>query len=300
VSAVCRELGKREIYNPVVYLIKVTLVGNVFPSSPLTEVRYMKIVNPIIGLLIALPLSMIAETSHAAPKGKGKKKPVVEPTEAPSDEISSDSEAVAEEAGSETPVKGKKSKKAALNSSFNKRQNLKLEFLLDAIGFTPSPTFGAAVGYYFTPNQVISGRFGSAAGIISSMDEKILSVDLKSFWGNSFYTRVGFSKRDYDFSWDVYPTDDDGTISFETERLSAKTSSTGLELGLGNQWQWNSFSIGADWIGVYIPLSSSGTDEVVNEGNAVEAGIFTDVDDDVKYAKTTQLAFVRFYLGFAF
>ncbi|RYZ53851.1 MAG: hypothetical protein EOP07_17065 [Proteobacteria bacterium] len=262
----------------------------------------MKISSPVLALTVGLLLSNFTEASFAAPRPKTKKKAVVEKTDEPvvEESTAAEIEDTEAEASATSSTKKKKSKKADPNSSLSKRQNLKLELLLDAIGFTPSPTFGVSVGYFFTPNQIISGRYGSASGVISSMDEKILSIDLKSFWGNSFYTRAGFSKRDYDFSWDVYPSDGDGNISFETETLTAKTSSMGLELGLGNQWQWSSFTIGADWVGVYLPLSSSGTDEVVNKDGAVEAGLFSNVDDDVKYAKTTQMAFVRFYLGFAF
>lgn len=262
----------------------------------------MKISSSVLALTIGLLFANFTEISYAAPRPKTKKKAVVEKTEEPTVEESSAAEIEETEAetSSSTTTKKKKSKKIDSNSSQSKRQNLKLELLLDAIGFTPSPTFGVSAGYYFSPNQIISGRFGIASGVISSMDEKILSIDLKSFWGNSFYTRAGFSKRDYDFSWDVYPTDEEGNIGFETETLTAKTSSMGLELGLGNQWQWNSFTIGADWVGVYLPLTSSGTDEVVNESGAIEANLLTNVDDDVKYAKTTQLAFVRFYLGIAF
>ena len=182
-------------------------------------------------------------------------------------------------------------------SSEAKRESLKGEVLFDLVGFTPSPTSGIALGYYLKPRHILSVRYGEASGVLSNMDEKIYSVTIKSFWANSFYTNMGLSKRDYKYKWDAWNYDASGSISTSTQTKADRTS-LGFEFHIGNQWQWDSFTLGTDWIGMFIPTTTSGSNTAPSNSAASLESIFT--ASDWNYAKENQVAFLRFYLGWAF
>ena len=59
---------------------------------------------------------------------------------------------------------------------------------------------------------------------------------------------------------------------------------TGLGLKIGNQWQWDSFTMGCDWVGVSKSLA-------MLEQNG---------DKDADYPNATNVTLVNFYLGATF
>lgn len=91
-------------------------------------------------------------------------------------------------------------------------------------------------------------------GYVSNITEKgLLKVELasKKFFGNSFYTRAGVAYNK-------------GTMKGETQHWSysfkegySETyyeytldySALSIEADIGNQWQWDNFTLGVSWIG---------------------------------------------------
>ncbi len=77
------------------------------------------------------------------------------------------------------------------------------------------------------------------------------AVRYKSFLGNSFYWRVGPGLRQYQIK------DRLGSIFSDREELDSTGTvlSFGADVGIGNQWQFETFTLGCDWVGYYFPVS---------------------------------------------
>lgn len=81
-----------------------------------------------------------------------------------------------------------------------------------------------------------------------------LSVNAKKFVGNSFYIRPGLF-------YGNYKEENTRPEILEDERSSFRRSDLGVSFMIGNQWQWEAFSMGVDWFGVQygaLNLSKSG------------------------------------------
>lgn len=112
-------------------------------------------------------------------------------------------------------------------------------------------------------------------------------VHYKQFVGNSFYFNAGLDYRKIDYKYESYNNSNTETFIGE---------SSGISAAIGNQWVFNRFTIGCDWVGFFTPLS-------YNIYNKTYSGSYTekDVDSDAKnYVKRTQIMITRVYLGLVF
>lgn len=149
--------------------------------------------------------------------------------------------------------------------------------------------FELTKGTLWSESSLSSSRTGSTYDITTNS----LGVHYKKFTGNSFYYRIGGDYRtvnyDYQFVWTASPTD---TRHFKGTSLAAT-------FVIGNQWQWENFTLGCDWVGLTMPLTSS-----VSDRRVVSTDMDYDnkrVDDDIDlYTKNTSLNLLRFYLGASF
>ncbi len=175
-------------------------------------------------------------------------------------------------------------------------------------GFGPSLTSTIALqaGKYLDRNSVV--LLEATGGTLSTPDNAISSAktgssyDVKStsfgahfkqFNGNSFYYRAGvdFRKIKYDYKF-VYTTGPSDTRHFDGTSIAGNFQ-------IGNQWQWENFTLGCDWVGISLPLTSSTSNEEVvsSTPDYDQARIKDDIDALVKKA---HLNFLRFYLGASF
>ena len=105
----------------------------------------------------------------------------------------------------------------------------------------------------------------------------ILSAGIKKFVGNSFYVKpeAYYRKQKYVAQ----------TVNDYSELLSARAgeyTDIGLSVKIGNQWQWESFTIGCDWIGLNQTVST-----IEESGNLKDSDIPT-------------LSALNFYMGASF
>ncbi|MNT05206.1 hypothetical protein D3C72_1398190 [compost metagenome] len=114
-------------------------------------------------------------------------------------------------------------------------------------------------------------------------------VFYKQFFGNSFYLLAGvdhhnlqYSKK-YDDLFEAYEVGFDATV-------------TAANILIGNQWSWNSFTMGVDWFGLALPLAYS-----------ISNGYYSGTDGQVEYEdKVGQYEgrgggyALRFYVGASF
>ncbi|RZA26955.1 MAG: hypothetical protein EOP10_01905 [Proteobacteria bacterium] len=262
-------------------------------------------ISRLASVSLLLSISSFSHIALAAPAKKKKpKKPKVEVLETIDDPAPLTQPSTEGDEGLKRTKSGKiirpENAEDTINadSSEAKRDPQKLELILDVIGFTPSPTFGLAAGYFLTPNQVLTFRYAQITGILSGDTASVFGGGLKSFWGNSFFTHVGLSSRSYNLDYSSYKLND----NFEVENqyvISAKPKSIGANIAIGNQWQWSHFTLGCEWVGLFIPFSTTGTEFTDPDANTDYSRV-EEINSDIDELKGTRYAFLRFYIGLTF
>ena len=144
----------------------------------------------------------------------------------------------------------------------------------------------------------ISSRTESSDGARSSSEERFssqsLGVSYKRFFANSFYARSGLDQRrtnaDYSYS---------GFLFLPAESASFTVNTTSLSLAIGNQWQWENFTLGCDWFGLSQPLMHSFSNESVSDQ---PQSIYADQvkRDKKQYGEQLAGMFLQVYLGATF
>jgi hypothetical protein len=225
--------------------------------------------------LFVWSLCFIAATDvAAAPKSKGKKRAkVAETTEA-------ETSPVKEKFGS---MKNRKDKRA---------------YIAAEIGLTIMPITGAKVGFFVSPQMLLeAGYYQGKAGVLGyDYQKKFMDLRIKWFVANSFYVVGGFGMEQWYVEYPVNTTD--STTLFSNEIMTAEATNTGLEIHIGNQWQFSSFTLGCDWAGFFLAASSnisfSDNDKFDPDSKEnAEKKIKKDIGGSSPH-------FVRFYLGWAF
>lgn len=176
-------------------------------------------------------------------------------------------------------------------------KNYSLTYMV--LGFGPSRSVGAGgtFGIHLTPNTKIDFEFTAGRAVVLSLfgsnyDISTTSkgVHLKTFMGNSFYVRIGADYRDVKYKYTSPSWSSNTTEKFEGDSITV----TGL---IGNQWQWDNFTLGCDWIGYALPVTSKVKSESV-EGATSYRDVFKD-DQDFFLKQPAAIA-LRFYLGASF
>lgn len=78
-----------------------------------------------------------------------------------------------------------------------------------------------------------------------------------------------------------------------------KVSSTAAALVIGNQWQWDNFTLGCDWFGVSAPLATRFSDEKFS-ANADSIDRNRQERDKEHFGKKTLQQGLKLYLGASF
>ncbi len=181
------------------------------------------------------------------------------------------------------------------SSSAENRQGKMLHIVGEAgLAIAPFPQEGLGVGYYFSPDLVaeLSYVAGSTEFLDLEVTTSLIEARAKYFIGNSFYAIGGLGQRTIGFTADL----DASSVGGAKKKVSVDTSSTGLSLGIGNHWQWSGFTLGCQWLGYFMPLSSSGdTDLDVDGVNEKDKKDLQDSIDNL--GKTPSYQALRLYLG---
>ena len=103
----------------------------------------------------------------------------------------------------------------------------------------------------------------------------------------------GLGLESYRITYDVQTT---GGGGYKT--LDATASNIGVEVHIGNQWQWSNFTLGCDWVGYFFALSKSFSG---GDASGVVADSKQSRESSIKGTVNAGSAhLVRFYLGWAF
>ena len=109
-------------------------------------------------------------------------------------------------------------------------------------------------GYFIDPDSLVTLNYAEESFVIGSSNLPVLnvrtSISFEKFLGNSFFVNGGFGRRTLRYAGlrfsDVFLDKNDFGFTY---------TDMGVNAGLGNRWQWENFTIGAQWIGVYVPVT---------------------------------------------
>lgn len=156
------------------------------------------------------------------------------------------------------------------DESASNRVNKKFSLMLSAgIGFGDQGN-GILGGYFLDPNSIIEAEYftsedDSKEDVLNGykysstnfkQETDSLNVSLKYFLANSFYIKPGLFYVDYRYVTKGYFFGD----------ADIKRKDLGMSFSIGNQWQWQNFTLGCDWFGIQsgvVNLSKSGEDNTI-------------------------------------
>jgi hypothetical protein len=149
-------------------------------------------------------------------------------------------------------------------------------------GFGPNVIMnqGISAGFYLSSNSLIMVDYlnGDSSRKVSGSTENIsgdtkvrdFGVYYKRFFGNSFFARGGVMHREVS---DKYS----GTTWLgKTQYGEYEGSAEIAVVAIGNEWQWENFSLGCEWVGATQPFSKHvAKDESVNRSGDIFGSMFT-------------------------
>ena len=186
------------------------------------------------------------------------------------------------------------------DSSAYNRMNKDVTISYQLVGFAVGgiPSNGLNVGYFLNRNAILQLEYTDGKLSFTDFDIKARTIgaNAKYFFGNSFYGKGGVAYR----SVGVYNLECIKCKSGTNRIDLGSADSVAAEISIGNQWQWDNFTLGCDWLGAMVPVT---TTKVAN--NASAAGVDADTNrelDDIwnRIGKTTSIQLLRFYLGASF
>lgn len=119
------------------------------------------------------------------------------------------------------------------------------------------------------------------------------------FFGNSFYLSTGVRHQNISVS------DSDRSIFLEDDYYTweAEGTRTSALLAIGNQWQWENYTMGVDWIGFGLPFASNAKEKALTNGTDLSSkSANRNLIEQIKKEnfKDTYAVLLRFYLGASF
>lgn len=183
---------------------------------------------------------------------------------------------------------------------------------------------GFRYGYYLNSDSIIAVQVAFASKKASSGDDdfgssssdsdynfglydaqrvgksQLFEVEYKHFATNSFYWSAGLGDRQTDSRLEAYKDSFFDDNEDRTTIARAKTHDLGVSGAIGNQWQWDNFLLGCDWIGLYLPLAhlsqTKGGEQDLPDGSGIAKARQSYYDDE----KEMNVQGLRFYLGASF
>lgn len=166
---------------------------------------------------------------------------------------------------------------------------------IEPLGRLPSTGYGLRAGYYISPDSLVGLSYSFAKlETNNAVSESLLfEVTYKRFFTNSFYMDAGFASDAIGVTYQVRSS----ANAYEKVESSGELKRLGLVLHMGNQWQWNHFTLGCDWVGHHLPLQRSESFKPSAGGNPEDEDR---QKDEVRKKVRSTLQLARFYVGISF
>ncbi|MDG0817129.1 hypothetical protein [Bdellovibrio svalbardensis] len=185
------------------------------------------------------------------------------------------------------------------NSSEHNRMDKKWTAQWQLFGAGPNGTSESAIigGYHLDRNSVVQLEVGSGgiSGNSIFIDDKYelsgstVGLHYKKFFGNSFYAKIGLDYRSVTYKY-KYP--------FTGNQEGFTGESLGAGLVIGNQWQWENFTLGCDWIGLSLPFASTVKSETLTSSDSFYRDELNSAQQ--RYLRNGFAQALRFYVGYTF
>ena len=120
------------------------------------------------------------------------------------------------------------------------------------------------LGYHLSPNSILTLQYSDLSGSGYDDDEEdeadevwerngkghSISAGLKQFVSNSFYVKPELYGRTQDIVHSTTSSYDYQTDKYTlTDKEVGSIRDIGASVRIGNQWQWENFTMGCDWVG---------------------------------------------------
>jgi hypothetical protein len=167
----------------------------------------------------------------------------------------------------ETTKEIREYERIVVDESMKNRMDKKysLNATIGGLGFSTTTTAFEA-SYFLKPNKVITLQYTKLGGNSENSDNDtaadetwkrdglghVFSVGLKKFESNSFYYKPEIYTRTQEF---VHSTSSSSSVLLSKE--TAFINDVGVSFKIGNQWQWENFTLGCDWIGITRSMTAS-------------------------------------------
>jgi hypothetical protein len=173
--------------------------------------------------------------------------------------------------------------------------------------------FGLGLSYFLSPQSLVTLTFtdldGSIkekadgqidgqnvyfVGVTTEVEGSAFALSYKQFFSDTFYLEGGLdyakASGKFKISKEIFASTTDATTDVgHYTKLSAM-------IQIGNQWQWQNFTLGTSWLGMLLPLAW--TEEYTDADF-----LGTTPNSAKKFEKAsaeTQYTALRFYLGWSF
>lgn len=193
-------------------------------------------------------------------------------------------------------------------SSAQNRVGKNMQTTAEIVGIGPSGVAGGGVnvGFFLSPDSILQielhGGKTKNDGLMIALDEDdslikegfSAGLNYKYFPGNSFYIKGAASYRQFKLkeTTGMWFSNEITTREFKGESVAAGIS-------IGNQWQFGNFTLGCDWFGIQLPVSSRIYDEKFS-ANAYSWDREENKDDQEQFVTGTGFTALRFFLGASF
>jgi hypothetical protein len=160
------------------------------------------------------------------------------------------------------------------------------------------PASGGEAGYFITPDLVAALNYiqsDLSVGDALKLNAKLITARAFYYFGNSFYVNAGLGLRTYKVDVSL----ENAVVGAGDVKESVSTSNLGLDVGIGNRWQWSGFWLGVDWAGYFLPVTKSGDDKV-NVSGANPDDVKSAQNDMNSLASAGTPHLLRLSLGWAF
>lgn len=168
-------------------------------------------------------------------------------------------------------------------------------------GALPLFSSGVRTLFYFDRDTALemSLAYGSSILYERRTRQYLADINYRAFMGNSFYLTGGLTYREYQLrgiTGDVIAGTHDKKSFYRF-----RSDSLGVNFGLGNQWQFSTFTIGCEWFQIGLPVAQLSLEDQTEKESLIS-------DDEKKAARNdfrstrrqVHYGLVKFYLGFSF
>ncbi|MEI6398895.1 MAG: hypothetical protein WCO71_09005 [Pseudomonadota bacterium] len=155
---------------------------------------------------------------------------------------------------------------------------------------------GLKAGIYLDEDSLLELNYATGTFGFLGSDSKytFVTADFHHFVGNSFYLFAGAGIRDYEEKNDSFGFIKSSSLPDRKTTFSRRSSVA--ELGLGNRWQFDTFTLGCDWISYSAPLATMSSKSKY-EGEFTDSEKSREQSDFNSHASRGTFTAVRFYLG---